>query len=373
MSLLAKGDAAKVNFLFPARSGQEIQPGSNAWAIAGAHTASGHPILSNDPHLEWSNPSTWYMIQLKAPDLDVAGVSLPGVPCVIAGHNRRIAWGVTNLHFDVQDLYREKFDPASGRYEFRGQIEQARLERDVIPVKGSRPVEQDVWVTRHGPVFLEDANQYYALRWTAAETSFQFPFLDIDRARDWREFTAAIGRFPGPAQNFIYADVDGNIGYHAAGLLPVRKNYAGDLPVDGNSGENEWDGFIPFDQLPAVYDPPSGILISANQNPFPENYPYRVNGNFAPPYRARQIHDLLSARNGWKPDDMLAVQKDVYSAFSHFLARQTVAAYDRKKATNPTLAPAIALLRTWNGQMEKGTAAPMIVALLYQPLREAAA
>ncbi|MEO7146026.1 MAG: penicillin acylase family protein [Bryobacteraceae bacterium] len=373
MDMAAKGDAAKVNFLFPVRSGEELQPGSNAWAIGGAHTASGRPILANDPHLEWSNPSTWYMIQLKAADLDVAGATLPGAPAVIVGHNQRIAWGVTNLHFNVQDLYREKFDPATGRYGFQNRIEQARLERDVVPVKGANPVEQAVWVTRHGPIIVADGNQYYALRWTAAETPFNFPFLDIDRARNWKEFTAAIGRFSGPAQNFVYADVDGNIGYHASGALPIRKNYAGDLPVDGSSGEYEWDGFIPFDQLPAFYNPPSGIIVTANQNPFPENYPYRVNGAFASPYRSAQIRDRLQARNGWKAEEMLSIETDVYSAFSHFLARQTVAAYDRKKATNPALQAGVALLRNWNGQMEKGLAAPMLVTLIYQHLREAVA
>ncbi|HLJ17878.1 MAG TPA: penicillin acylase family protein [Bryobacteraceae bacterium] len=373
MAMLAKGDATKVNALFPVSGGTEVQPGSNAWVLSGAHTASGRPILANDPHLDFTNPSTWYLVQLKTPDLDVSGASLPGTPCIIIGHNQRIAWGVTNLHYDVQDLYREKFDPATGRYQFRGQIEQARLERELIPVKGSNPVQQDLWVTRHGPIILEDANQYYALRWVAAETQFEFPFLDLNRARNWQEFTAAISRFPGPAQNFVYADVDGNIGYHASGRLPIRKNYKGDVPADGSSGDDEWDGFIPFDQLPAFFDPPSGMIITANQDPFPANYPFRVNGAFASQYRSRQIRDLLGAHNGWRPEDMLVIQKDVYSAFSHFLAQQTVAAYQRKKANNPNLAAAVDVLTHWNGQMEKGTAAPMIVALIYQQFRTAVA
>ena len=151
-AMLTSGDQAKVNFLFPIRAGFEFQPGSNAWAISGKHTASGKPILANDPHLEFGIPSTWYQVHLRAPDLDVIGVSLPGVPCVIIGHNERIAWGVTNLGFDVQDLYIERLDPASGRYVFRGQLEQARLEAENIPVKGARPVEFRQWVTRHGPV-----------------------------------------------------------------------------------------------------------------------------------------------------------------------------------------------------------------------------
>lgn len=372
MQMQAKGDTAKVDFLFPVRTGQEPQPGSNAWVLSGTHTASGRPILANDPHLDFSNPSTWYLVHLKAPDLDVSGASLPGLPGVIIGHNQRIAWGITNLHFDVQDLYREKFDPKTGKYEFRGRVEQARLETDIIRVKGSIPVEQREWVTRHGPVIVAENQQYYALSWTAASAPFSFPFLNIDRARNWQEFTEALAHFPGPAQNFVYADVDGNIGYHAAGEVPIRKNYMGDVPVDGSSGEYEWDGYIPFDQLPSLYNPPSGIIITANQNPFPQAYPIRVNGDFAPPYRAAQIHALLSAHNGWKPQDILAVETDVYSAFSRFLAKQTVAAYDRKKG-DASLAPAIALLRGWNGQMRQGTAAPMIAALLYLQLRKTVA
>ena len=171
-AMLDGGDAAKVNALFPYRGGREIQPGSNAWAISGAHTASGKPILANDPHLEYAIPATWYQVHLKAPGLDVIGVSLPGLPAVIIGHNGNIAWGVTNLGYDVQDLYVEKLDEKTGKYEFRGQQEQAVLEREPIAVKGSKPVLFQQWVTRHGPVMLREGNRYMALRWTAAEPGF---------------------------------------------------------------------------------------------------------------------------------------------------------------------------------------------------------
>jgi len=373
-TLLAGGDAAKVNFLFSTRSGREYQPGSNAWAVAGKRTASGKPILANDPHLDYAEPSTWYQVHLKAPGLDVIGVSLPGVPCVIIGHNDRIAWGVTNLGFDVEDLYIEKLDPRTGHYLYRGAQEQARLERDAIAVKGQRAEVIDLWVTRHGPVMFSDEGKYLSMRWAAAEPgSFQFPFLDINRARNWEEFTAALKRFPGPGQNFVYADVDGNIGYHATGLLPIRRTYDGDVPVDGSSGDFEWDGFIPFEQLPTFYNPAGGLIVTANQNPFPADYPYRVSGEFAPQYRSRQIRDLLLARSGWKPADMLPVEKDVYSGFYDSLARRLVAACDRKHVTNPDLQQSMAVLRGWNGQVEKSMAAPLIMALAYQRLRLAVA
>lgn len=373
-NMLSGGDAAKVNFLFPVRSRGDAEPGSNAWVIGGSRTASGKPLLSNDMHLEWSMPGIWYMAHLTAPGLNVSGVSLPGVPGVIAGHNDRIAWGITNLHYDVQDLYLEKFDDRSGRYLFRGKEEQARAEREIIPVKGSKPVEMVNWVTRHGPLFIAEGSTHMSLRWAMAENgALQFRFLDLDRARNWQEFTAALARFPGPGSNFIYADVDGNIGYHAAGRFPIRRTYAGDVPVDGSSGNYEWDGYIPFEQLPSAYNPPSAMIVTANQNPFPSGYPYTVGGNFSPYYRSGQIRSLLSSRKGWRAEDMLAVQKDVYSGFSRYLARQMVAAYDRRKAHNPSLADALALLRSWDGQMDQDEAAPLIVTLAYQHLRRAAA
>jgi penicillin amidase len=372
LHMVQKGDRAKVDFLFPVRTGGEVQPGSNAWAITGSRSATGKPILANDPHLEFSLPATWYMIHLHAGDLNVTGVSLPGVPAVIIGHNERIAWGVTNLQFDVQDLYREQLDPRSGRYVYQGKLEQARLDREAIAVGGAKPFLFEQWVTRHGPVFLNDENQNYALRWAAADTGFQFPFFDVNRARNWDEFTAAIARFPGPGQNFVYADIDGNIGYHATGKLPVRPpNCHGDVPADGASGDCEWQGFIPFDDLPHFFNPAGGAVVTANQNPFPDDYKYPVAGDFAAPYRAREIRTLLDRQPKWQPRDMLNVQKDVYSDFSYFLSRQLIQAADAAKNTQQR--EAIDLLRSWNGQMEKGTAAPMILALTYEQLKRALA
>jgi len=375
--MLERGDRDKVNFLFPVRSGSEPQPGSNAWAVSGARSATGKAILANDPHLEFSIPSPWYMVHLRAPGLDVTGVSLPGIPAVIIGHNDRIAWGVTNLQFDVQDLYREQIDLQAGRYIFRGQLEQARMERGAIAIKGEKPLEFNAWITRHGPIFLNDENRAYALHWSADEPAgFSFPFLDIDRARNWGDFTRAISRFAGPAQNFIYADIDGNIGYHASGHLPIRPDHcSGDVPSDGASGECEWQGTIPFEELPQSFNPPSGMIVSANQNPFPPGYRYPVSGNFAPGDRALEIRALLESRAKWQPEQMLTVQKDVYSAFLHFVAKQAIAAWDSikmKPAQPRDLGEAVDLLRGWNGQMEKGTAAPMLAALVYFQLRQAA-
>lgn len=373
-TLLREGEADKVDALFPVRTGRDVQPGSNAWVLSGRWTHSGKPLLASDPHLAFSVPCAWYQVHLKAPGLNVAGMTLPGLPAVVAGHNERIAWGATNLRFDVQDLYVENLDPRTGRYAFKGTVEQARLEREPIVVKGERPVEASTWVTRHGPVVVSERKLHLALRWTAAEPSgIGFPFLAMNRARNWEEFRAALRRFPGPAQNFVYADVDGNIGYQAAGMLPMRTSHAGDVPVDGASGEHEWNGFIPFEQLPSMFNPPSGVIVTANQNPFPEEYPHRVSGSFAPPDRARQIRALLTARNQWRAEELLGVQMDVYSAFLHVLARQLVEAYDGRGMRSESLDGAVDLLRNWNGQMEKSEAAALVATLLYQHLRKAVA
>jgi penicillin amidase len=368
--MMIAGDRAKVEFLFPIHGMGEESPGSNAWALAGKHTATGRPLLSNDPHLEYSLPGIWLMMHLETPDFDAAGVALPGTPGIIVGHNRRIAWGMTNLHFDVQDLYVEALDERTGQYLFHGQVEQARGEREIIRIKGQQPVEQFTWITRHGPIFLSNGKQHLALRWTAGERGvLEFPFVDVDRAQNWQEFTNALKRFPGPGSNFVYADVDGNIGYHAAGLLPIRKGYRGDLPVDGSSGNFEWQGFIPFAALPVIYNPSSGMIVTANQNPFPLDFPYPVNGNFGPPYRYQQIRALLSAREGWRAAEMLRVQTDIYSPLLHFIARQVVAAYEKRGAHNPDLDQAVALLRSWNGQVRKDLGAPYLATLIYQHLR----
>ena len=237
-------------------------------------------------------------------------------------------------------------------------------------MKGRKPVEFTQWVTRHGPVIVTEANRYYALRWAAAEPgSFQFPFLDLNRARNWQEFTAALARFPGPGQNFVYADIDGNIGYHATGLLPcatVTMAACGRTAARANL--NGTDSSV--SKICPRSNPPSGMVVTANQNPFPPDYKYPVSGEFAPHYRSQQIRDLLSARQGFKPADMLAIEKDVYSGFLLYLARQVAAAFDRKHLADPAQKEAVDLLKKWNGQVEKGTAAPMVARLTYLQYRK---
>lgn len=352
-------DRARFHLLFPPTQGQYLSPGSNAWAVSGAHTASGKAMLANDPHLDYNIPGTWYLVHMKAPGLNVSGATLPGVPCVISGHNENIAWGVTNLQTDALDLYQEQLDAKTGRYQFKGGVEQARIDRQSIAVKGANAVLMDTWVTRHGPVLVQENGKIFSMRWSAAD-GFGFPFMDLNRASNFQQFRAALTTFWGPTQNFVYADKAGNIGYQAAGRVPVRRNFDGDFPVDGASGNFEWDGYIPYEQMPTVYNPPSGIVATANQSTFPAAYPFHITGSFADKYRINQIRAMLSAKSKLTVDDMLAVQKDVYSAYDLFLAKQIVAASQKSPSKNELGGDAIDVLRKWDGQMDKGAAAPAL-------------
>lgn len=371
-AMLSVGEAALVNQLFPVRTGLEPQPGSNAWAISGAHTKSGKPLLAGDPHLQFTLPGIWYEVHLQAPGLDVAGASIPGAPAVILGHNQSIAWSATNLHFDVTDLYREEINLPAGVSRFGNQLERLRVEQEIVKVRGEQAVPVSVVSTRHGPLIGVDAGQQVSVRWTAAEPGgFTFPFVDLNAATNWSEFRAALSRYAGPAQNFVYADKQGNIGYQAAGRLPIREGYSGDVPADGVSGRNEWKGFIPFDELPSRFNPPSGYVITANENPFPPDYKYPVSGYFAPHYRARQIRARLEKRQKWDAAGMSSVQRDVYSAFSHYLGKELARVGKSRGGRNPSMAEASELLANWNGLMEPDAPQPYIVSLAYQHIRKA--
>jgi penicillin amidase len=303
---------------------------SNNWVVSGKRTATGKPLLANDPHLQASAPSIWYMTHLSAPGLRVAGVTAPGAPGIILGHNARIAWGATNLGPDVQDLYIEKFDPNNPlKYMTPSGWRDVEVRHEEIKVRKGfestateiKPL--DVAVTRHGPIILERGGTRYALRWTALDAeSVEFAgFYYINHARDWDEFRAALRNYVGPTQNFVYADTSGHIGYYGAGPIPIRKNGDGSLPYDGSTDDGEWTSFIPFDKLPHLYDPPGGFILTANQRVVGHDYPYFLTHEWTTPYRARRIHDLLQANQKMSVEDFRAMQGDTYSYASENFVR----------------------------------------------------
>lgn len=355
---------AHVQTLFPAAQGAAVSPGSNTWAVSGAHTVDGKPMLANDPHLAYGIPSVWYLVHLKAPGLDVSGASLPGVPMVLTGHNANIAWGITALESDEMDFYREKLDPQNGHYLLDGKTFQAALDTEIIGVRGQNPVLIRNWITAHGPVVATGNGAAYTMKWSAAD-GLSFPFWDIDRASNWQEFQSAASTLWGPPLNFAFADSAGNIGFAVAGAVPIRKGFTGETPLDGTTSATNWAGYIPASQLPTFYNPPGGIVASGNQNPFPPNYGYEVPGSYHDRYRIDQIFDRLRAKPKLDVSDMLSIQTDVYSAYDSFLAHMILSVVAKRGAQgDASIEQAAGILRNWNGQMDRNLAAPVVTQIL---------
>ncbi|MBK8985232.1 MAG: penicillin acylase family protein [Chloroflexi bacterium] len=281
--------------------------GSNNWVVGGDHTTTGLPLLANDPHLSVQMPSIWYEVGLHAPGWDVRGFSFAGVPGVIVGHNDRIAWGVTNVGPDVQDLYIEKLNPSSAnQYEYMGEWQEMEVIEEIIKVNGGADVPLTVRITRHGPIIndvVDDLTDPLALRWTAQEPSRILQSVTlINQAQNYEEFREALRYWDIPSQNFIYADVDGNIAYQAPSLIPIRANSNGLTPVPGWTGEHEWEGFIPYDELPALFNPSQGYIVTANHAVVDEEYPHFLNFDWADGDRGLRIEQMIQAKiaNGGK-------------------------------------------------------------------------
>ncbi len=342
--------------------------GSNNWVVSGAHTASGKPLLSNDPHLGHSLPSVWYMIHLEAPGLDVSGVSLPGSPGVVIGHNRQIAWGMTNTGPDVQDLFVETFNPRHpNQYLHNGQWVEAEVRQETIKVRGQPDQHLTVRVTRHGPVIsslvpAEAARgRQLALEWTALlPHALTFPVVQIDQAQNWQEFTAALRSFMGPEQNIVYADVEGNIGYYAPAWVPLRKHGDGSLPVPGDTDDDDWVGAIPFEDLPHAYNPPGGIIATANSRVVPDGYPYFLTHDWAPPWRTARIFQLLEAGSRFTVPDMLRIDMDIHSLEDEWLAKRLLEAAQAFPPRSPDARYALSLLRQWDGEARMDSAATLV-------------
>jgi penicillin amidase len=326
------------------------------WVVSGSRTVTGKPLLANDPHLRPTAPSIWHLVHLSAPGVRVAGVATAGLPGVIIGHNDRIAWGFTNVGPDVQDLYVEKFNPNNPKqYQTPGGWQDVVIRNEQIKVRKSfgsseyDTVNYDVTVTRHGPIIFEGDGKRYALRWTALDASknnAQSSFV-LNRARNWKEFNTALESFTAPTQNIVYADVDGHIGYHAAGVVPIRKSGDGSVPYDGSTDAGEWTSYIPVSKLPTVFDPPSGIIVTANQRIVGTDYPYFLTHSWAQPYRARRIFDLLSEKPKLSSDDFRRIAGDVYAIAGVTFTREAV------KLLRPKLTPADEKLKATLDEFEK--------------------
>jgi penicillin G amidase len=345
---------------------REAVLGSNNWVVSGAHTVSGKPLLSNDMHLGHQMPNLWYQAHLRCGspacgNFDVAGVTLPGYPYVLVGHNQRVAWGFTNIGPTIEDVYVETFNQ-NGQYLTPEGWKPPEQRREVVHVKGQPDVAVDVAVTRHGPIITElvpGETRKLALRWTLYD-GVRNPFLAVDSAQNWDQFVRGFSEFDAPGQNVVYADVDGNIGYHATGKVPIRASGDGSLPENGSDNALEWTSYIPFDKLPSAFNPPSGIIATANSRISPDKYPYSISSQWEAPWRSARIHKVLESGKKFSVPDMLALQTDIYSDLDRIFAEKFVYAVDHARQPSARAKAAAEILRQWDGRMTADSAAPTI-------------
>jgi penicillin G amidase len=346
--------------------------GSNNWVVSGKLTSTGKPLLANDPHLGHQTPAIWHQIHLVIPGeqehMNAIGVIFPGAPGVVVGHNEKVAWGVTNTGPDVQDLYIEKRNPANPyQFEFKGKWEDAKVLKQTIKVKGEPEIPYEVVVTRHGPIVSEVVGseknrpaEVLALRWTAHNPTSEFDaILGFDRASNWTEFRKALQNFEAPTQNFVFAAVDGTIAYHAAGIVPIRAKGDGLVPVPGWTGEYEWTGYIPFDRMPEVVNPPAGFIVSANNKAVDDAYPYLISHSWAEPYRATRIAEVLQSKTGLTADEMRLLQTDYLNLRARSFLPKLLPALD-KATLSETEKGALALLRQWDYVDAADKGAPLV-------------
>ena len=351
---------------------------SNNWTISGNLTATGKPLLANDPHRVIAQPSLRYIVHLVAPGWNVIGAGEPGLPGVALGHNEHIAWGFTIFGLDQQDLYLESLDPADPeRYATASGWQRMETRTEVIGVRNSKSVPVQVKFTRHGPVLWQDGTRALALRWVGAEpgTAGYLGSLALDRAQNWQQFESAMPRWKVPSENIVYADRQGNIGEHSAGLAPWRKTWTGMLPVPGN-GAFEWSGFVPTPDLPHSFNPAADFIATANQKMIPDHYGYAVGYEWEDPARYLRAKELLEAAKstGHKLTvaDMEAFQLDVVSLHARALQNllRTALADETIKAPEQDRSAA-QLLLSWDCALRADSPQAALYELWVMELRKA--
>ncbi|OZM79748.1 penicillin acylase family protein [Pseudonocardia sp. MH-G8] len=366
--VLAVYDLATVPPVFGAAPSPGVLPeGSNNWVLAGERTASGRPILANDPHRAAAAlPGLRYLAHLSAPGFDVIGAGEPALPGISIGHNGHIAFGLTIFPIDQEDLYVYETNPADPlEYRYQGRWEPMRVERETVPVRDGAPVEVELRFTRHGPVIRSDPqrNTAFAVRaaWLEPGMAPYLGSMDYMRARDRDEFLAAMNRWGAPGENQVYADPEGSIAWKAAGLTPVRPNWDGTLPVPGD-GRYEWAGFHDADELPGSVDPPQGYLATANERNLPDDFPAdrHITSDWYAPYRRRRIDEVLAPASEVTPQEMVALQSDSVS----IPARRILA-----RVADLPLAPdvdGLGLLQDWDADLRPDSAAAALFEVWYR-------
>lgn len=346
--------------------------GSNNWVVSGRLTASGHPIMANDPHRAQSAPSLRYWVHLRAPGWDVIGGGEPEIPGVSIGHNQYGAWGLTIFGTDGEDLYVYQTNPANPRqYRYRGAWESMRTIQETVPVRGQAAAVATLRYTRHGPVVYEDTAHHvaYAVRaaWLEPGSSPYAASLRIDQARTWQEFRDACSYAYIPGENMVWADRAGNIGWQAIGIAPIRKNWSGLVPVPGD-GRYEWAGYLPILEKPHSFNPTSGFIATANNDLIPAGYPHMdaVGFSWADPFRWARISEVLGAGRKLSITDMMRLQTDYLS----IPARQLVPLLARVSATNAATDSARRMLLAWNFVLDRNSVPAGIYEAWYHRLEQ---
>lgn len=332
----------------------ERSSGSNSWCVAGSKTDTGKPYLCNDMHLALGMPGIWYQVHLISGDYNVTGVSLPGEPLVLVGHNAKIAWGITLAYTDCEDLFIEQFDPQSpGKYMYKGEWVQGTVIDEVIQVKGkTEPHHEKVIVTRHGPVISDVVGfpqQRVAVNSNALQPSPNLMgWLKLDKAKNWDEFVNALRLIEAPQLNICYADVEGNTGYWVTGRTPIRAQGDGRTPAPGWSGEYEWIDEVPFEQMPHAFNPEKGFVVTCNHKIVPEDYPYYLGNIWMNGYRARRIEDVLGAKDKLTPQDFRKLHLDV----TCIPGKQWVEKIRQVQCDDPKIKKALTCLQSWDGNLD---------------------
>ncbi len=354
--------------------------GSNGWVVAGSRTVSGAPLLANDPHLDAVQPGAWLELGLRAPGYEARGVALPFSPGVILGATPHHAWGVTNVTGDVQDLYLERLNDDRTAALHDGAWEPLTAQVEEISVRGSaEPIRLTVLESRHGPILesfpIGDGPgdhlplaETYALRWTGHERSIRpSAFVRAAQATGFEEFREAVRHIECPGQNFVYADVEGTIGYQCTGAYPVRRGGDGTAPVPGWTSEHEWEGWIPFEELPTARNPERGVIVTANHRVHGDDYPHLIGHDFHSPHRARRITARLEADGPHGVASMAAIQTDTVS----LPAREVLGRIGAVTSPDPELAGALAILTAWDGDMAPDSQAAGLYAVWVQEMARA--
>lgn len=361
--------------------------GSNNWVVGGELTDTGKPLLADDPHLGLSTPSVWYQMHLQSPEQNVSGVIFAGIPGIILGNNEEIAWGVTNVNPDVQDLYIEVPNPENPyQFEYDGKWEDATVRKEPIKVKDGKTVDFEVVETRHGPIISNimlketEAPEVFSMQWTALQSTQELrAIIGFNKATSWDEFETALEDFKAPAQNFVFASTDGTIAYKANGLVPIRKEGTGALPVPGNSSEYGWESYIPFDELPTVLNPEEGYIATANNEVVGEEYPYHLSNLWAQPYRYERIVEMIETpaydeKTGEQLKmtvaDMKAMQMDKKNLHAEEFLPSLLATL-KAQDTEGKYKNVITLLEEWEYYDDKDQGAPLVYHFLIENMEKA--